>query len=385
MINLNPEARLNILLNSSNKALADVIKNATPQQLQALNDGKDIKSLLQGVLNDTLKSSKSDQILLEMLKNSPNFKQLGEFNSNLKTLIETLKQENLPQNIKEKLAVLEKFMSSIKDIDPKLLKSQINSSGVFMESKLASSIQKLPDTLKTLDTLMQVLKNIPKDEAKTLSATIEKLLSNPIVKGANISEIKANTLSNNLKEIVKSLQDLTPKATLPKEIYNLASKLEVLVQNLKLEQNPSLNSELKMALTSLQTPLSSLATRESFVLLESLDKIFKALEFVKVEEFSTKLQEFIKQNPKELLSLTPKLQAAIEPKSILLETLIKEELRDDIKANLLKLKDELGSQNTQLSSRAMELSDRLLTQIDYHQLLSHLSSSSSLYLPFSWE
>jgi hypothetical protein len=33
----------------------------------------------------------------------------------------------------------------------------------------------------------------------------------------------------------------------------------------------------------------------------------------------------------------------------------------------------------------LEQTEKLLTQIDYHQLLSHLSSSNSIYFPFVWD
>lgn len=299
MINLNPEARMYILLNSSNKALADVIKNATPQQLATLNQNKDIKSLLQNILNDTLSSTKSHQVLLDMLKNSPNFKQLGEFNSNLKTLLATLKEQKLPQNLAQNVAVLEKFLSSIKNIDPKILQQQIKSSGIFMESKLATIVDKLPALLKDLETLKQILQQNPAKEYKALATNIEQLLKSSDVKGANLSEQKAELLSQNIKNISQELQKL---------------------------------------------PLQ-----------------------------------------KELHTLNAKLQAHFEPKSLLLKTLINEELRDDVKLNILKLKEELGTTNNPLSVKVNELSEKLLMQIDYHQMLSHLSSSSSLYLPFSWE
>ena len=62
---------------------------------------------------------------------------------------------------------------------------------------------------------------------------------------------------------------------------------------------------------------------------------------------------------------------------------IKELLSNDLKAMLLAAKEEMA--RSPLSSQVSAHVDKLLLQIDYYQLLSHLSNSSCVYLPFAWE
>ena len=59
------------------------------------------------------------------------------------------------------------------------------------------------------------------------------------------------------------------------------------------------------------------------------------------------------------------------------------ELLSDMKGVLTKLSDNLQSSGQ--NKEALEISNRLLTQIEYHQLVSYVSSSTHLYVPFSWD
>jgi hypothetical protein len=59
------------------------------------------------------------------------------------------------------------------------------------------------------------------------------------------------------------------------------------------------------------------------------------------------------------------------------------ELLSDMKGVLTKLSDNL--QTSPQNKEALEITNRLLTQIEYHQLVSYVSSSTHLYVPFSWD
>lgn len=218
MINIPSDARLTIILPNMNKALSEAIKNASPEQLETLKEGKDIKSLLTSVFHDKITASKSDQTLLALLKNSTAFKMMGSFNEELKSLLNGLKTS---PNLSASTPVLENFLKNITDIDPQSLKNQITNSGIFMESKLAGALQK----------------------------------------------------------------------------------------------------------------------RGEFT----------------------------------------------HPKEFAIETFLKESMANDVKSNLLTLSQELSSSNDPNAPKLLEQIDKLLTQIDYHQLVSYLGSSNSIYFPFSWD
>ncbi len=59
------------------------------------------------------------------------------------------------------------------------------------------------------------------------------------------------------------------------------------------------------------------------------------------------------------------------------------ELLSDIKGVLTKLNETLSTSAP--NKEAYEVTNRLLTQIEYHQLFSYVSSATHLYIPFSWE
>ncbi|MFZ2889506.1 hypothetical protein, partial [Sulfuricurvum sp.] len=150
MIHLNPEARLNILLPNMNKVLGEVISNATPEQLEILKEGKDLKSLLTSIFQDKFSSIKSDTVLLDILKNSTPFKTMGNFSENLRSLIKELKTS---PELSTKTIILEKFLKDITLMDAQTLKNQMTNSGVFMESKFAAAMQKIPNLIKKFDHL----------------------------------------------------------------------------------------------------------------------------------------------------------------------------------------------------------------------------------------
>jgi hypothetical protein len=60
-------------------------------------------------------------------------------------------------------------------------------------------------------------------------------------------------------------------------------------------------------------------------------------------------------------------------------------LNEDMKSILLKMQEELASKTDSKSAELSKQVDKLLTQIDYQQLLSLSSNSNSVYLPFLWE
>jgi len=135
MISPSTQSKLSLLLPNQNKVLNELIKQATPQQLLHLNEKNDLKTFLGSLFHDTISHSKSETILLDILKNNPSFKNMGNFTDNLKTLITSLKEE---PSLAPKLVKLENFSHTIQIADAPVLKEKIANSGVFMESKIAS-------------------------------------------------------------------------------------------------------------------------------------------------------------------------------------------------------------------------------------------------------
>jgi hypothetical protein len=379
MIHLSPEARLSIILPNTNKAFSEAVKNATPEQLETLKEGKDIKSLLTSVFQDKTTASKSDHVLLDLLKNSTAFKTMGSFSDTLQSLLNDLKTSS---KLTPKTALLENFLKNVTLLDAHNLKSQIASSGVFMESKFAAALQKFPDLTQNLEQLKTALSKMPQNEAKSIHAQISTLLDTPNLGKASQNLDTATQLSEGIKRISESLQKLLSKSDplYSNEVAALAQKLD----------QSSVIQELKTTLSQIYGSLLSSNAPETNALLDSIEKLLKNLGNSPSEDlkaFTHQLQSAITEGDtsKELSSLLSKLNAFTNPKELVTETFLQESMANDVKSALLTLKEELILSNDPSSSKLLEQTEKLLTQIDYHQLLSHLSSSNSIYFPFVWD
>src|SRR3990167_2664478 len=364
MINLNTEARLNIILPNMNKALGEAIQNATPEQLETLKEGKDLKGLLTSVFQDKITTSKSDTVLLDILKNSTAFKTMGSLSENLESLLKDLKTS---PDLSPKTAVLEKFLKNIALIDTQTLKNQVANSGVFMESKFAAALQKLPDLTKTLEQLKTILSKSPQNEAKTLQTQITKLLENPILTASSQNLQSALTLTESLKKLSENLHTLLSKSDplYSKEVSELAQKLDQL----------SVAQEIRSTLSQLYGSLLSSNATQTNDLLDSFEKLLKNLPDSPTDElkaFTQQLKNAIKEGEvtKELSTLMTKLGEFANPKELVTETFLRESMSNDLKSNLLSLHNELSRSSDPNAPKLLELTDKLLTQIDYHQLTS---------------
>lgn len=141
MIPLATNTKFTILLPNTNKVLADILKQASPEQLFQLKEGKDLKSILSSLFQAKIDNTKSDAVLLELLKNNAAFKTLGNFSEELKILLTTLKSE---PSLAPKLLKLEAFLQPASPLDIPVLKEKIANSGIFMESKLGSLLEASP-------------------------------------------------------------------------------------------------------------------------------------------------------------------------------------------------------------------------------------------------
>lgn len=207
MINLSTEARLNILLPNMNKALGEALKNATPEQLETLREGKDLQSFLTSLFKDKLTSAKSDTALSHILRNSPFFQTMGNVTETLGLLIQELK--NSPEFIK-KGEMFEDDFKTISVLDSKSLKNQIKESGIFMESKIAQVLQTIPNFEQSLD--HPIIATLSKE-------AIEHDLKSKLLSLAQELKVSTDSYASKLLEQVDRL-------LLQIDYYQLTSSLE---------------------------------------------------------------------------------------------------------------------------------------------------------------
>ena len=211
MINLNTSKTLNIVLPNTNKALNEVLKSITPQELETLSKGRDLKSIVSTLLQQSANDSSGDKKLLSMLKSNPTLKELSSVSSSIKELHQTLQKEKNPLPIEKQLT---SFLSNIKNISEEGLKTKIENSGLFLENKI-----------KNLQTPQVALKSALTELSKILDAT--KL---PNVQSINtqLKELLSSDLFKNIsnKDLLKTLKsDLSSLTSLSKNMQNILEQL----------------------------------------------------------------------------------------------------------------------------------------------------------------
>ncbi len=319
MINLVSNKQLDIILTNTNKALSEVIKNATPLELKSISQdiskSKDLKSIINTLLKQTANDSSSDKALLNLVKNNPTLKNLGAISDTLKDLVSTLKNDKKMLPIQNKL---KSFLVDIKDVSPSILKQKIDNSGLFLESKLKNVQNPQVELKNILESLTKTLDKSKIFNVTVLSEKLSDILNSQPIKGASnralVQILQEN--QNQLQEIGKSIKDVVKRLQVHQE--NPINKTDII------------NSK------------------------DVITNINKLLQFTSKEQLSTNNN-------------------------------IKEIINHDLKAILNKASDEITKSDSPNRQEVLKYIDKLALQIDYNQLVSHLSNASSLFVPFSWE
>jgi len=495
MISINTDKKLNIILPNTNKALKKVLKDATNDELEVITKGKDLKSIIGSLLKESSQNSSADKTLLTLVKNNPTLKDLGSASQNIKELLSTLKSDKELLHVEK---ILQKFLPDMKDIKNADVKTTMQNSGVFLESKL-KDIKEPQIVLKNLLTqLNSILKKSPSPVARTIQNQVQELLKsipdtpttkeNPklqenlakstqeIVKNLTkelknadvisskgftqkldklehltqtknlektnfklenlresikdvintlkssytkdstasvnalnkvLQELKpelAKDLPKAISEVVKNIQDIkqenTKQPILPKEHLEKLDKIQNSIENTLVEkkelQLPPLQESIKQMVTSLQT---SEPTKETKSIIDLLTKILKPLQNPEqiidkkstfelkniVQDIKTNIAKADPIHSVDVKNTLKELTILNSPAKLSVEQNIKEILNNDLKAVLHKVSQEVTKLQTPTQTEVLKHIDKLNLQIDYYQLVSHLSNSSSLYIPFSWE
>ncbi|MCD4668474.1 MAG: flagellar hook-length control protein FliK [Sulfurimonas sp.] len=410
MINISSYKQLDIILPNTNKALAKVLGNATPKELEIISNGKDLKSVMNTILKQSGDSSSSDKALLELVKNNPTLKNLGDVSSTIKDLLNSIKSD------KEQLPIektLKNFLTDIKDLKNSELKQKLENSGVFLESRIKNAKNPQLELKNTLTSLVETLQNSSSPSAKAISNQVKILLNNEILKAAsNIDITKENRanqkilaqLSSNIENLISKLKtaqkgiDTIHNPTLNKAL----EKLEHLIQVKNLTPQNFKLSSIKESLEQISLNINKSFTMESKSIINSLEKIFQSLKGIdSIEKFIdknlsndiSKLNQNIKDvilkaDPifsKDTNLILNKLQTLNTPEKLNSAQNVKEIISSDLKAILMQTSEEMAKSPHANQNEILKHIDKLSLQIDHYQLLSHLSNGSSLYLPFSWD
>ena len=171
MTNISSSQKFNIMLPNTNKALSQALANATPKELETLSQSKDLKSIMGSILQQSAKNSRSNEYLLQLIKNNPTLKNLGNATANLKDLLGSLKSDKNLQPLENQL---KSFLSDISTLKDSPLKQKFENSGVFLESKLKNSLDNVKDIIS--NDLKSILLKAQEEVVKSASPNQSEIL-----------------------------------------------------------------------------------------------------------------------------------------------------------------------------------------------------------------
>ncbi|MFT5662430.1 MAG: hypothetical protein ACI9TV_003081 [Sulfurimonas sp.] len=336
MINISDFKQLGIILPNTNKALSKVISEATHQELKAITQGKDLKTVLSSLLKQSASTPESNRELLQLVKDNPTLKNLGNVTTTIKDLLGSLKSEKNPLPLEK---VLQTFLSDVKDLKNSELKQKLENSGVILESKL-KNVQNPQLELK--NALISLVKNLQSSNSsirRTIANEVKVLLNTEVLKSVqtptikNTPDIKPITnfeciktandnpkalqqLSTNVEKLISTLKTTLSKAdsihnpVITKALTSLEHKIEpklLTPENFKL-------APIKESLEQVSTLMSKSFTMESKSILASLEKILQVLKNVEPTARVPKasLESFLENKvPKMITNLSQEIKTTL--------------------------------------------------------------------------
>ena len=390
----------NILKNSTVFKEMGTFSNSLSSMLESLTTDETNPTLekFKPILENFLKNIKDmdANTLKEQLKNSGVFLE-SKMSQTPNTKIETLL--NQIQNLIKDIDIPQ--AKQVNELISKLLQNPNSNDFNTNLKTLTTALQNLNNSLSTpqtqnLPTLVNQLKTIMSD-ASLIESKIENHTNNTnsassTNNATTILATKENpnpNLQNNLQTILNTKENIN---TQTKELLNQL-KNEI-IQNPILQNNktimPLLENLLKMDnFFSKNENLTTLLSQNNFNNLNSFTSNFSS----NITPLLTSLKDSLENMNPNNLNLQNQVMKFVEK----IENIIKElsnpniqkneaqNLNEDMKSVLLKMQDELASKTDAKSQELAKQVDKLLTQIDYQQLLSLSSNSNSVYLPFLWE
>lgn len=404
------------------------VKDITPETLKSSleKSGTFFESNLTSSTKQTMPAS-----LKEALNNLKNFILQNSSNKEQQSLhVKTI--DTLLSATKADKSFVDTLVNLIKDIKqnvelPKSVNQPIEKLENIIKQDIPIKDTNVKDVLANLKEI--IVKTSSSQEQQSLHVkTIDTLLNAPKADKAFMMDIK--TLLNNLKatdnpnkaiiEITAKLETLVQKSTLVEsKIQNTLSVKSENVTNEIPKEILKVSAEIKEVLIQLKDVVSKQNTQNASVLLEKSQSIIqmvdttlnmpnffsKGLSGASVSEQIQQVVNLLKSELSksdvksslhvEVSKLTQKLESVIKEQvatknivpnqKLQTDVPIKSEMLSDVKGTLLNIKNELNASTVPAHREVLAQVDRLLTQIDYFQLVSLSSNTSTTYLPFSWD
>ena len=297
-----------------------------------------------------------------------------EAQGNLKTLLDLFRQGVKqvlaePSMFKEAYQTVQKLEYAIKQTDLIASKVENYPASMKVEEHFNTQVQVLVEQLK---------ENLSELGLNDLEPQIDELL------------LKGNFLQEIVKSLKSSLLDAANTMSIPKTPVSAMEEGALLqehaVEEPMSDQEVIASSVQNSSVTAMPLPSSSAMPQSVEEALKMLaNRIKQQIEVIDPQ--TVRQAEFNAKSS----TLDQTIHALIKPELFVGKTLAQKlqldpsdvELLSDIKGVLTKLNEAFAT--SPQNKEAYEITNRLLTQIEYHQLFSYVSSSTHVYIPFSWE
>lgn len=279
MIHLTPSnTKLNILFNNTNKALVQVLLDASKTELkEILKNGADLRSIIERILKQTSGDNSSNKALLALVKKNPTLNNLGDTSTTIKQLLKLLQSEKTSLPIER---VLKNILVDIKDIKSVDIKSKLENSGVFLESKIKNIQNPIVELKNILKTLKDLLSHSKVADSKVIIKELEALLENKVVK-----KVSNNELAKGIKQKPTVLEALS------KQVKSLVINLQ---KNIK-KADPIYAPKTKELLAKLEFSTTSTKTK-NISITKQVEEFKQPSSKISNQILSKKLEIQIKQN-----------------------------------------------------------------------------------------
>ncbi|MDY3133739.1 MAG: hypothetical protein SOW11_07100 [Campylobacter lanienae] len=312
---------------------------------------------------------------------------------------ETLKNSNFKPLLKAnaKLELAAKFLDKIAhqiQTNPK--------SPISIEQNISRTADQIQNIIKNIESsLSQINFNNPNlksvkplnNQLNQIISDIKEIISN--IKSQITTPAKAIPSNNRALEIIKNL-DPQISAKFAQNLQNNQSKIDLLTTQLN-----SNIQDLATDISTTQNQINSINPTPNSLNLSNF------IQYISTDANNLNLQEKLSMAARKLSNIINFFDKnSLEAKNHLIElkNLIKsanlakseisnitpndsnisaQSLQNDLKATLLALKDATANQPNQAALN--QNINRLLTQIEMHQLISYAQNSLQTYLPYSWD
>ncbi|MDN5095354.1 flagellar hook-length control protein FliK [Aliarcobacter butzleri] len=344
---------------------------------------KDVKNIDANALKEQIKNS---GIFLESkLSQTPNSK-LENVLTQLQNLVKDI---NTPQ-AKQVNELIDKLLQNIK--------TQTNTNTQVSQNQTSAQNQtvtsEFTNNLKTLTSSLQNLNNsLNRTQTQDLSNLANQLKS--LINEGTLVESKIENSTNLTDKTTNLANNTTLKDSINLQTKELLTQIKNdIIQNPNMIQNknilPMIDNLLKMdnLFSKNDTIQNFLANSNSSGNLSTFTSNFAS----NLSPLLTTLKESLETlNPNNthlqnhLTKLVDKVEHIIQDLVTTPNGKLDTKVSEDMKTVLLQMQDELASKTDPKSLEVAKQVDRLLTQIDLHQLTSLVSNSNYVYLPFFWE